>query len=51
MAGLEPDDGGGGMRKGMAPDEDVEGVDDIRTMGNDGVWGRNEFVRDFDGSV
>jgi hypothetical protein len=33
----EADDGGGGMRKGMAPDEDVDGVDAIRTMGNDGV--------------
>ena len=36
VAGLEADDGGG-MRKGTIPDEDADGVDDIRTIGNDGV--------------
>jgi len=37
VEGLEADDGGGGMRKGIAPEEDVDDVDDIRTTGNDGV--------------
>lgn len=37
VAGRETDDDGGGMRKGTAPEEDDDGVDDIRTMGNDGV--------------
>lgn len=36
VVGLEADDGGG-MRKGTAPEEDVDGVDVIRTIGNDGV--------------
>lgn len=37
VVGLEADGGGGGMRKGTAPEEDVDDVDDIRTTGNDGV--------------
>jgi len=37
VMGLEGDDsGGGGMRKGMGP-EDIDDADDIRTMGKDGV--------------
>ena len=51
VVGLEADGGGGGIRKGRAPGEDFDGVDDIRTVGNDGVRGRNEFVRDLGGSV
>jgi hypothetical protein len=41
VAGLRGDAGGGGIRKGTAPEDDVE---DIRTMGNDGVWGRSGFA-------
>ena len=37
VADREVEDDGGGMRKGTAPEEDVDGVDDIRTTGNDGV--------------
>ena len=37
VVGREVDDGGGGMRKGMTPDEDGDDVDDIRAMGNEGV--------------
>lgn len=36
VVGLEADDSGGGMRKGTVP-EDVDDVDDIRAIGNDGV--------------
>lgn len=34
---LKGDDGGGGMRKGTALEDDVNGLDDIRTIGNEGV--------------
>lgn len=37
VVGLEAGDGGGGMRKGMALDEDEDGIDAIRTIGNDDV--------------
>lgn len=37
VVGLDKGGGGGGMRKGTALDEDFDGVDDIRAMGNDGV--------------
>lgn len=43
VAGLRGD-AGGGMRKGTALEDGVDGVDDIRTMGNDGVWGRSGVV-------
>lgn len=44
VAGLSGDAGGGGMRKGTGLEDGVDGADDIRTMGNDGVWGRSGFV-------
>jgi hypothetical protein len=47
VVGRKGDDGGGGMRKGTAPEDDVDGVDDIRTIGNDGIWGRRGFGRFF----
>lgn len=40
VAGLKGDAGGGGMRKGTIPGDDVDGADDIRTIGNEGVCGR-----------
>lgn len=36
-ADLRGDAGGGGMRKGTVLEDVVDDVDDIRTMGNDGV--------------
>lgn len=52
MVGREVD-GGGGMRKGTGPEElgGVDDVDDIRAMGNDGVWGRRGLERPLDESV
>lgn len=44
VAGLKGDAGGGGMRKGTAPEDDLDGVDDIRTTGNEGVCGRTGVV-------
>lgn len=37
VAGLRGDTGGGGMRNGMTLEDGVDVVDDIRTIGNDGV--------------
>ena len=37
MVGREVDDGGGEMRKGTAPEEGVDDVDDIRAIGKDGA--------------
>ena len=48
---LKGDDGGGGMRKGTALEDDVDGLDDIRTIGNEGVWGRSGLVRFFGVSI
>ena len=48
---LKGDDGGGGMRKGTALEDDVNGLDDIRTIGNEGVWGRSGLVRFFGVSI
>ena len=45
VAGPKGDGIGGGMSKGTALEDDVEGVDDIRTTGKDGVWGRCELER------
>ena len=44
VEGLRGDAAGGGMRKGTVLEDDVDGVDAIRTIGNDGVWGRSGFV-------
>ena len=40
VAGLKGDAGGGGIRNGTIPGDDVDGADDIRTTGNEGVCGR-----------